>query len=162
MPTTNAHDDTPIRRLAAAYSHAVMRLDPVAAAAVYTEDGVLSAFFGPEIVGRPAIEEAFRQTFAPIKWITQSISAGVVDRVGDTARGSWTVVEWLQNRDQKGLACCFGVYEDQAVLTADGWRFKRRRFHPFYRGTVPSEGKLYRDPEFANEYSPWPLVSQGG
>lgn len=155
------NDCGPIERLAAAYSHAVMRLDPVAAAAVYAEDGVLSAFFGPEIVGRPAIEEAFRQTFAPIKWITQSISAGMIDRVGDTARATWTVVEWLQRHDAEGLACCFGSYEDQAILTPDGWRFKRRRFHPFYRGTVPSEGKEYRAAEFTNDYKPWPFLGNG-
>jgi hypothetical protein len=151
-------DDLAIRNLAAAYSHAVARLDGEAAAAVYAEDGVLSAFFGPEIVGRAQIAEALRLTLAPLDFIIQTCAAGLIDIQGDRARASWSVTEWYRTRGEGALGCCFGLYEDQLARGPEGWRFARRRFHPFYRGVAPSDGKLYRRPEaFANDYAPWPF-----
>jgi hypothetical protein len=152
-------DESAIRSLAAAYSHAIARRDAAAAAAVYAEDGVLSAFFGPEIVGRDKVEEALRQTLAPLAFIVQTCASGLVEVEGDRARSSWSVIEWLQDTGKTDLGCCFGLYEDQLARRPEGWRFTRRRFHPFYRGTVPSSGKLYRPPEaFANTYAPWPFT----
>jgi nucleoside-diphosphate-sugar epimerase len=49
-------DDSAIRCLAAASSNAIARKDAQAAAAVHAGDGVLSAFFGPAIVGRLTLE----------------------------------------------------------------------------------------------------------
>jgi hypothetical protein len=152
-------DDSEIRSLAAAYSHSIARKDAAAAAAVYAEDGVLSAFFGPEIVGRDKIAEALRQTLAPLAFIVQTCASGLVDIEGDRGRSSWSVIEWYQDTGGSELGCCFGLYEDQLIRGPNGWRFTRRRFHPFYRGTVPSSGKLYRPPEaFANTYAPWPFT----
>jgi hypothetical protein len=156
-------DERAIRNLAANYSHAVARLDPQAAAATYAEDGVLSAFFGPEIVGRARLVEVFMQTFDTLDFIVQTCSAGMIELLGDRARASWSVSEWYRNKGQADLGCCFGLYEDQLVRGPAGWRFERRRFHPFYRGTSPSTGKLYRRPEaFANDYSPWPFLGSDG
>lgn len=152
-------DEFAIRNLAASYSHAVARLDHEPAAAVYADDGVLSAFFGPEIAGRAAIAEAFRQTFAPLAFLIQQCAAGMIAIEGDRARASWSVSEWFRNKDDDVLGCCFGLYEDQLVRSKTGWRFAHRRFHPFYRGTCPSKGKLYRPPEaFLNDYVPWPFT----
>jgi SnoaL-like domain len=160
--TDESKDDHAIRNLAANYSHAVAKLDPVAAAATYAEDGVLSAFFGPEFAGRAQLVEVFTQTFATLDFIVQSCSAGMVELQGDRARASWSVSEWYRNKGQVELGCCFGLYEDQLVRGPAGWRFARRRFHPFYRGSSPSTGKLYKRPEaFVNDYAPWPFFGAG-
>jgi hypothetical protein len=153
-------DELEIQKLAAAYSHAVMRLDGSAAGAVYAEDGVLSAFYYPDIVGRQAVTEALTRTFAPIQFIVQNCGAGIVDIDGDTARATWSVNELLRMREQEALSCCFGSYEDTLVRTEAGWRFKRRRFVPFYRGEIPSNGRLYREPEFENAFGPWPFLGR--
>jgi hypothetical protein len=151
--------ESAIGNLCAAYSHAVARLDAVAAAAVYAEDGVLSAFSFPELVGRDAIAQALEQILAPLAFLVQTCSAGVVDVRGDEARASWSVTEWFRYRDKDGLGCCFGMYEDRLVRGAEGWRFAYRRFHPFYRGVEPASGKSYPPPAaFINDYSPWPCL----
>jgi ketosteroid isomerase-like protein len=149
-------DEIEINRLLAAYSHAVMRLDPVASAAVYTENGVLSAFNGPDIVGRAAIEAAFVATFTPVRFLIQNCGASVIEVDGDTARASSSVSEILQMKNGEQLSCCFGNYDDVLVRTADGWRFARRRFNPFFRGNLQSDGKKYADPAAPHTYAPWP------
>ena len=149
-------DEQAIHRLVAASSHAVMRLDGVAASQVYTEDGVLSAFNGPEIRGREAIAAAFVATFAPIRSIVQTCAAGVIDITGDTARASWSVTELLHNKDKEHLSFCLGNYDDQLVRTADGWHFAYRRFNPFYRGSVETTARQYDITVPPHLYAPWP------
>ena len=149
-------DEIAINRVLAAYSHAVMRLDPQRAAAVYTEDGVLSAFNGPDIVGRAAIEAAFVANFTPVRFLIQNCGASVIEVDGDQARVSSSVSEMLQMKGKDQLSCCFGNYDDELVRTADGWRFARRRFNPFYRGYLQSDGKQYADPAAPHNYMPWP------
>src|SRR3546814_1074732 len=96
-----------------------------APAAVYTEDGILSAFYAPDIIGRQAIAEILTQTLAPIQFIIQSCTAGVINVDGDAAHASWSVTEQLRFRDKEDLSCCFGVYEDRLVRTSDGWRDRK-------------------------------------
>jgi len=153
-------DELQIQKLAASYSHATLKLDGAAAAAVYTEDGILSAFYYPDVVGRAAIAEALTKTLAPLQFLVQNCGAGMIDIEGDTARASWSVTELLRYKDSEAVSCCFGTYEDQLVRTGEGWRFARRSFIPFYRGSMASTGKLYRDPEFANAFSPWPFLGR--
>jgi len=152
------HDEMAIRNLAAAYSHAVMRCDGNAAAEVYAEDGELIAFNAPAIVGRKAIAQAFCQTFEPLEFIVQTCTAGLIDIDGDAARASWSVMEWMRHRGKEDLGVCMGVYEDILRRTPDGWRFTRRTFQPFYRGTVPAKGKTYQEVVYAHNYAPWPFV----
>src|SRR3546814_2965687 len=76
-----------------------------APAAVYTEDGILSAFYAPDIIGRQAIAEILTQTLAPIQFIIQSCTAGVINVDGDAAHASWSVTEQLRFRDKEDLSC---------------------------------------------------------
>jgi ketosteroid isomerase-like protein len=155
-------DENQILKLANAYSHAVMRRDGVRAAAVYTEDGQLTAFSRPPIVGRAALEAAFVATFSPLLFITQACVAQVIEVDGDRATASFSVNEFLRAKGQGDvLSCCFGVYEDRLVRTAHGWRFSHRRFSPFFRGAAVMEGKLYDQPAFENDFSNWPLPGVG-
>lgn len=153
MKAVDLHAQLAVRQLAAAYSHAVMKLDASAAAEVYMPDGVLSAFYGPDISGRQAIEKALRHVLEPLDFIVQACSAEMVEVEGDIARASWTVTEWLRFKGKSELACCFGIYEDSLVRHEGSWRFARRRFVPFYRGSVASEGKLYRQPDFQHLFN---------
>lgn len=137
-----------INALAARYSDAAARLDGVAAAAVYAEDGVLMAFSGPEIVGRPAIEQALKLTLEPLDFLSQQCTGGMITVDGDRALARWNVQEWTRKTGEELLGCCFGMYEDEVVRTAAGWRFSRRRFHPFYRGRVEGQSRLYERPVY--------------
>lgn len=151
-------DELNIQKLTAAYSHAIMRLDARAAAATYAENGILSAFYAPDIIGRQAIAEILTTTLAPIQFICQTSTAGVIDVDGDQARASWTITELLRFRDKDELACCFGLYEDVLERRPGGWHFVSRRFVPFYRGCIPSTGKTYQVPSFKHDHTPWPLL----
>lgn len=135
--------ESEIQRLTATYSQAVMRRDGNAAALTYTADGVLSAFYAPDIVGRQAIADALTSALLPLQFICQVASAGIIDVQGDTATASWTITEHYKFKDREELGCCFGTYEDSLTRYPEGWRFTHRRFIPFYRGTTPSHGKTY-------------------
>jgi hypothetical protein len=149
-------DEHEILKLANAYSHAVMRRDGALAALTYAQDGQLIAFGRPPIVGREALSAAFVATFSPLAFITQTCVGHVIEVVGDAASASFAVNEFFQPQGKEGvIMCCMGMYEDQLVRTAEGWRFKQRRFSPFYRGTVDAPGKLSTQPAFEADVSAW-------
>ncbi|MCR5870994.1 MULTISPECIES: nuclear transport factor 2 family protein [unclassified Sphingomonas] len=152
-------DEIEIQRLAAAYSHAVMRLDGAAAAATYAEDGVLTAFSKPGIVGRAAIAEALILTLEPLAFLNQNCGAGIISVDGDSATASWTVTELLQRKGEDRLSCCFGSYQDRLVRTADGWRFAHRTFVPFFRGRIEADGRSYPNPAFTGPAGPQSALS---
>jgi len=135
-----------INALAARYSDAVARLDGVAAAAVYAEDGVLKGFDYPEVTGRAVIAKALTNVLRPLEFLSQQCTGGMITVDGDTALARWNVQEWNQVRGETKLSCCFGIYEDELKRTEEGWRFSRRRFHPTWQGKVEGEGKLFARP----------------
>lgn len=149
-------DEIAINRLIAAYSHAVMRLDAAASAAVYTEDGVLSAFSGADVVGRDRIERMLGKIYAPLRFLSQNCGSVVIEVDGDNARASSSVAEFVQYKDRDPLGCCFGNYDDRLVRTSEGWRFTRRRFNPFFSGTLQSDGTAFPPPSTPHSYTPFP------
>lgn len=149
-------DEIEINRLIAAYSHAVMRLDAAGSAAVYTEDGVLSAFDGPDVVGREKIEWMLGKVYAPLRFLSQNCGSVVIDVQGDRARASSTVSEFVQYKDKDPLSCCFGNYDDELVRTSEGWRFTRRRFNPFFSGTLQSDGTPFSPSATPHRYAHFP------
>jgi ketosteroid isomerase-like protein len=149
-------DEIEINRLIAAYSHAVMRLDAAGSAAVYTEDGVLSAFSGPDVVGRDRIERMLGKVYAPLRFLSQNCGSVVIAVEGDSARASSSVSEFVQYKDKDPLSCCFGNYDDDLVRTAEGWRFTRRRFNPFFSGTLQSDGTAFPPSASPHRYAPFP------
>lgn len=151
-------DEIEINRLIAAYSHAVMRLDAVGSAAVYTEDGVLSAFSAPDVIGRQKIERILGKVYAPLRFLLQNCGSVVVHVEGDTARVSSSVAEFVQYKDKDPLSCCFGNYDDKLIRTSEGWRFTRRRFSPFFSGTLQSDGTPFAPSETPHLYAPYPPV----
>jgi len=132
-----------INALAARYSDAVSRLDALAAAATYAEDGVLKGFDFPEIRGRAQIADVLGQTLVRLSFLSQQCTGGMPSVDGDRAVARWNVQEWNQITGEEKLSACFGIYEDELVRTAQGWRFARRRFHALWRGRVEAAGKLY-------------------
>lgn len=142
-----ADDDAAIRRLVAFYSDAVTNLDAGRAAAVYAEDGEV-AIAGQAIVGRQAIEEGMRQTFASFSLLQLIAHAGLIEIEGDEARGRWSTVELTVRHGATDVGCIFGRYEDELVRLAEGWRFKRRSFTMAGRTLIKTE-KLQLNADFA-------------
>jgi len=146
-------DELAIRKLTDAYSHAVMRGDGFAAAACYSESGILSAYKAPDIVGRDKIGTILDKTLTPLKFMILTCTNGVVEVAGDTAVASWSVSEWLAVEDGETLTCNFGVYEDTLARFAEGWRFTLRRFQVFSRGQVPFSGRFSSQPDLEHDYT---------
>jgi len=140
-----ANDDLAIRQLTAAYSDAVNRGQPSEMAATYADDGILSAFGAPDIVGRDAIEKAFITMNSQYQWIFQMTHSGTIEIDGDEAWCRWWVSE--QSLNVKGGGAEFlGVYQDHVVRTEQGWRFGRRLLQGIYLGRRDFNGKLFDSP----------------
>jgi len=156
-------DEHEIVKLANAYSHAVMRRDGRLAAKTYAQDGQLIAFGRPPIVGREALGAAFEASWSPLAFITQICGGQVINVEGDRASATFAVNEFFrtQQADPDVIMCCTGMYEDEVVRTAEGWRFAQRRFSPFFRGTAPAPGKVYRQSTFEKDVSGWAPFGAG-
>lgn len=150
-------DELEIQALAACYSDAVRRGDAEQAAATYCEDGVLMAFNGPEIAGRAAIAQALARVLSPMSFVMQTCAGGLIEVDGDRATARWSVTEWMNRRDTDEIRVMLGVYEDVVVRTAQGWRFARRRFHPFYGGDPTGGGKVHPKPAWEHVFSRSPI-----
>lgn len=138
-------DDLAIRQLAAAYSDAVNRAAVDDMAATYAENGVLSAFGAPDVVGRADIRATFSEMYSGYRWIFQMTHSGTIEIAGDEAWGRWWVSEQSQNT--AGIGAEFlGVYQDHIIRTEDGWRFARRVLQGVYLGRRPLEGKVFDRP----------------
>lgn len=154
-PLSRLSDEIEIQRLGSAYSHACMRLDGKSASMTYAHDGVLSAFYKADFVGREAIADALVATLGRLQFLTQSCSAGVIEVAGDRATAVWTVAEFYAAQGDDAPSCCFGSYEDALIRTSEGWRFARRRFLPFYRGGLDG-GKMFGPAAFEQPLDNWP------
>lgn len=128
-----------IRRLVSAYCDAVGRLDADAAGALFAPDAEIRIADFPPIAGQVAITQGIRQTFAQSEYLFQQCDTGLVDVSGSSARARLSVFEINRKPGEEKLGMIFGVYEDQYVQLAAGWRFHRRRYTLNMRALVPAE-----------------------
>lgn len=126
-------DETHIRALAAAYTDAVNRGDPVAGAATYAPDGVLIAYDSPPMVGRAAIEAVFVAGWPKTSILFQCLHSGLVELDGDRARARWWLSEYnCPAGSETGRMNLFS-YQDELVRLPEGWRFAQRNLQTVYR-----------------------------
>jgi len=138
-------DELAVRQLAAAYSDAVNRGSVEDMAATYADDGVLSAFGAPDVVGRANILATFKEMYSGYRWIFQMTHSGTIEIVGDQAWSRWWVSEQSQSNSGKGGEF-LGVYQDRVIRTAEGWRFAQRILQGVYLGRREFEGKVFDRP----------------
>ncbi len=122
------------------YADAVRTGDAAAFAVCWTVDAAWD-LNGPVVEGRDAIVGRFAEARRDLRGCTQDVAAGRWTALGhDRAAGRWVVHE-DQDRAE-GVGRLVGVYHDDVVRTADGWRFARRRFEPVWRGAPRVAGPL--------------------
>ncbi|MEE6174983.1 nuclear transport factor 2 family protein [Mycobacterium sp. 050134] len=123
-----------INHLAASYSEAMCRFAVDEAVETYAENGVLSTPTTDDAVGRTAIAETIGRTVSGLDFVFQTLHQGLVEVDGDTARTHFTITEWARRAaDGRGILF-LGVYRDDVIRTAAGWRFARRRLLPRMMG----------------------------
>ncbi|SDG38900.1 nuclear transport factor 2 family protein [Pseudonocardia oroxyli] len=115
------------------YAQAADRRDWAGLANCYTEDAVVN-FNGTIVEGRDAIIARNQRQLT--KWeATQHFTGNPVIKVdGDRADASfYTIAQHTVMRDGLPVTCLAGgVYEDELVRTAEGWRFRRRRIQKLW------------------------------
>lgn len=145
MDLQQAMDELAIRDTAARFTDAVNRSDGPALGELFTDDGEWLVPGMPTTVGRAAAAErieGLRTTFANL---VQLMHSGHVNIDGDRATARWYLSETASSADGASFAFT-GIYEDEFVRTADGWRFARRAFTFLYRGKAELAGKWYPHP----------------
>ncbi len=120
-----ASDERAIRNLINAYTDAATRLDAKAGAETYAEDGVLVAN-GIELRGRAKIERAFARNYGASDLIFQMIQPGPLEIRGDRAFARSWIRAWNRLKGEV-IRDILGLYQDELIRTAEGWRFARRR-----------------------------------
>jgi ketosteroid isomerase-like protein len=139
-------DERAIRELINTYTDAANRRDPVAAAATYAEDGVLSARAGADLIGRDAILAGFEKVFGARDLIFQLTQPGPLSIEGDQAHTRTWLREWTRLRGKASPRMFLGLYQDHLVRTARGWRFARRRLDGIYTVDLEMGGRANPDP----------------
>jgi ketosteroid isomerase-like protein len=126
------NDEIEIRALVHRYADAASRGDPVGVADVFTEDGEWRAEALGVHQGRAAVEAFFATMLEGWTAFLQGLLSGCVEldpAAPDRATGRWFVQEIGQQADGTNL-CVAGVYHDEYVRGACGWRISRRRYDP--------------------------------
>ena len=130
---SDSDDFVAILNVAYRYAQAADRRDWQGLTDCYTEDAVVN-FNGTIVEGRDAI--IARNKVRLTAWeATQHFTGNPVINVdGDTADASfYTIAQHTVIREGKPVTCLAGgVYEDQLVRTAQGWRFWRRRIQKLW------------------------------
>lgn len=131
----SAEDELAVRDLVARYSDAVCRRDADAWIATWAEDCRWDLGRGRLTEGRDATLALWSRSLERYPWVGQLTPTGTVTLDGDTATGSWWLLELNRLADGTGTLH-FGHYDDAYVRTPDGWRFALRRLTMVYRGPL--------------------------
>jgi ketosteroid isomerase-like protein len=122
-------DRVAIQQLLNRYSVSSSRRDFDDVVSTYAADGVWEiASWRKSCEGQAAIRDGLRTLTAETEYVIQQNSPGVIIVKRDTATATSVIREnGKQSRSDEAFEA-LGYYVDILVRTADGWRFKQRRF----------------------------------
>ncbi|MFM5930654.1 MAG: nuclear transport factor 2 family protein [Novosphingobium sp.] len=122
-------DEMAIQQLINRYSLGVSRPDWDMAIGTFAEDGaweVVSS--GLTLTGHEAIRKGMQGFHALFEWFVQVNAPAVIDVAGDCATAQSVIRENGKFAGRDEALIVGGVYVDDLVRTAQGWRFVRRAF----------------------------------
>ncbi len=126
----NVIDQAAIQQLIARYIEAASSGDIEVVGSTYAEDGVWELpAFPLRTEGRTAIKEKIAELLVPMEYLVQIGSPAAITVNGDTATARSSMREGCKFKGQNVAAEILGVYDDDLIRTADGWKFARRTFH---------------------------------
>lgn len=110
--------------------------NPQAVADMFTEDGVWDGRPGTGYAkGRAEIKQLF-ETFGAVPFIVHYVTNPLIEVDGDTATGHWHALVTMTVPGEQAL-WNLGLYIEEYVRTAEGWKFKTLRFET--AATTPYE-----------------------
>jgi ketosteroid isomerase-like protein len=122
-------DQVAIQQLIARYIEAASSGNIEVVGSTYAEDGVWEVpAFPMRVVGPKAIAEKIAELLQPMEYLVQLGSPAAITVNGDTATARSSMREGCKFKGKNVAAEILGVYDDDLVRTADGWKFARRTF----------------------------------
>jgi uncharacterized protein (TIGR02246 family) len=125
-------DELEIRDLVHRYADASSRRDSAVVASVFTADAEWTSAAVGQFHGREALESFFTDMLGDWNAFFQALLSGIVvfdPADSNRAQGRWFVQETGQRSEGANLIVS-GVYHDEYVRDAVGWRINRRRYDP--------------------------------
>ena len=126
MTDNHIADTFAINALIAAYGDAVSRRDAAAWGATWGEDARW-VLMGHEVKGRAGIVGLWQGAMAQFDAVSFIASPGPITLAGDRATARTQTHEVLRTTEGT-IRRVAGIYEDEFVRTAEGWRFAARDF----------------------------------
>jgi ketosteroid isomerase-like protein len=120
-------DQQAIRDLGAAYTDAVNRRDPAGMTAVYAPEGEMLPEGLRPLKGHDWLLRAFKRLIEKDReFLFQMLQSSAVEIAGDHAKARFWFTELKRHTGETHYRYSMGVYQDEAVRLAVGWRFSRR------------------------------------
>lgn len=122
-----------IRQLKARYALACdNHYDADALAALFTEDAVWDGGFIGRSEGREAIRRFFQGSSRRISFAIHNILSPVIEVNGDTATGTWYLLQACTYVNGNQAAWGAATYHDRYRREADGWKFEEVRLESHF------------------------------
>jgi hypothetical protein len=152
-------DELTIRDLVVRFSDAVTRGDWDRFEATFTPDAVWeeSAPFAGRYSGARSIRESVASSMAAVDLYVQMAHGTVVTSLTGSRATATTTIQGVSGVGDV-LVVNFGIYFDDLVRTADGWRFEHRWLQNVYAETGPLGGRI---PVTRAELAAMPSVQDG-
>jgi ketosteroid isomerase-like protein len=118
---------------------------------LFTDDATL------EGVGRCQGRAAIREYYKGIQRLPlaiHSVTTPLIEVHGDAATGKWHGIIPLITAEEKVAAWLIGVYQDDFVRTADGWKIRKLGFTPHFLTPAGESWATtrYLDPDYAMRF----------
>lgn len=122
-------DEVAIQQTLNRYSEGASRGDEAQVLSTFAPDAVYEAP-NVRLVGSAAIEAATGAYVAQFAYLVQSNAPAVIQVDGDRATARSVIRESAKYTDRDEVLEMLGVYSDELIKTAEGWRIARRTFEP--------------------------------
>ncbi len=132
-----------IRQLVARFTDAANRADYDLFRTVWTDTAVWE-FKAPMAMiahGADEIVESLRKLLGPREFFVHLVHDGIIEVATETAKARWYIREMARNKDGKVFYQNVGLYQDEIVKTAEGWRFAKRSYHYIWLNEEPFGGR---------------------
>ena len=122
-------DEIAIQQTLNRYSEGCSRADWDQVMATFMPDGIWEiASTGARFQGHKMIREAMAAFVSHMAYFVQINTPATIAIKGDNATARSIIRECGKFADRAEALEAFGFYSDELVRTADGWKFRQRRF----------------------------------
>jgi ketosteroid isomerase-like protein len=123
-------DEGAIQQVINRYTLGVSSPDWDMAIGTFAADGVWEVVSsGLALTGHDAIAKGMQGFHALFEWFVQINAPAVIELYGDRAKALSVIRENGKFKGRDEAVIVGGIYVDDLVRTAEGWRFARRAFH---------------------------------